>query len=164
MERDRFDGLSPVHMSYRNEEGRIEGYWRLLPTSGPYMLQDVFPSLLRGETAPNHPSVWEISRFAVVPEGKDGRDQASLCTITFKMLQAGVSFAMESGIRHYVFVTSVAVERLLRRAGLTLHRFGDSKAQQIGKVLSVACWIDINEETYRAVYKVPKTAVGMEAA
>lgn len=162
MERDTYDDLNPVHMFCRNPRGRVEACWRLLPTTGPYMLEEVFPQLLRGEAAPKDSGIWEISRFAVVPETDAGREQANMCQLTFEMLQAGVDFALENGIRHYVFVTSVAVERLLRRAGLHLHRFGDGKAQMVGKVLSVACWIDIDEMTCRAVYRTK--AAGMEAA
>ncbi len=164
MEYDRFDELEPVHMFSRNANGRIEACWRLLPTTGPYMLEAVFPQLLRGEAAPKAPSIWEISRFAVVPEENSGREQASICSLTFDMLRAGVDFALENGITHYVFVTSVAVERLLKRAGLGIHRFGDGKAQQVGKVLSVACWIDIDAETCRAVYRSAKSAASVAAA
>ncbi len=41
------------------------GSWRLLPTTGPYMLRDVFPQLLHGVAAPAAADTWEISRFAV---------------------------------------------------------------------------------------------------
>lgn len=164
MERDRYDELGPVHMFSRNRRGRIEACWRLLPTSGPYMLEEVFPQLLRGEAPPKDAKIWEISRFAVVPETDTSREQANLCRLTFEMLRAGVEFALKNGIDHYVFVTSVAVERLLRRAGLNLHRFGDGQAQRVGKVLSVACWIDIDDATCKAVNLAPRTAAGREAA
>src|SRR5690348_10357820 len=63
-ERDVFDDLDPVYIVCE-KDGDVLGSWRLLPTTGPYMLQDVFPELLHGQPAPNAPHVWEISRFAV---------------------------------------------------------------------------------------------------
>src|ERR1700716_3981750 len=62
-ERDMFDDLDPVYIVC--EEGNdVLGSWRLLPTTKPYMLKDVFPELLYGMPAPEAPDVWEISRFA----------------------------------------------------------------------------------------------------
>jgi acyl homoserine lactone synthase len=164
LERDAFDELEPVYFVAKNSGQEIEGSWRLLPTTGPYMLKDTFPQLLQGEPAPQESSVWEISRFAVTPKFGDKRAQAVLGSITFAMFQSGVAFAESHGIRRYVFVTSVAVERLLRRAGLPLRRFGDGKSQMVGKVESVACWIPINQQTRRAVNGSRISTSPLEAA
>src|SRR3546814_9667634 len=58
-ERDAFDEASPIYLLAYNSEGRLAGSWRFLPTTGPYMLRDVFPALLHGEAAPEHPQIWE---------------------------------------------------------------------------------------------------------
>ncbi|BCR03757.1 acyl-homoserine-lactone synthase [Desulfuromonas versatilis] len=150
-ERDGFDDLDPVYMLTGGQKGAVEGCWRLLPTTGDYMLEKIFPQLARGAEIPKDESIWEISRFAVLPSGSASRQQANLCSLTFDLLRAGVDFADRNGIRHYVFVTSVAVERLLKRVGLPLRRFGDGQAVRVGKVLSVACWIDIDDHTRQAV-------------
>ena len=144
MEIDVFDALNPVYVVARNEEARVEGCWRILPTTGPYMLKDTFPQLLRGESAPEETEIWELSRFAV--ESTDAGDlaQGNLSLVTFEMMRSIVDFAYRWGIRQYVTVTSVAVERLMKRAGIPLRRFGDCKAERVGKVLSVACWIDVD--------------------
>ncbi len=152
LEQDRFDDLGPVYMVAGGHRREVEGCWRLLPTAGPYMLEETFPQLLRGRPAPKRSDIWEISRFAVLPGEGSSRKQAHLCALTFDLLRAGLEFAESRGIRHYVFVTTVAVERLMKRAGLPLRRFGDGRAQKVGKVLSVACWIDIDEETRRAIH------------
>lgn len=152
MERDDYDDLNPIYMVSRNSRKEVEGSWRLLPTTGPYMLKDTFPQLLRGEKAPENPAVWEISRFAVSPAANSDRVQAKLNKVTFAMIKGALEFAEENGIRHYVFATSVALERLFKVLGLPVYRFGDRKAQRIGKVLSVACWVDINDQFRRVVY------------
>jgi acyl homoserine lactone synthase len=81
------------------------------------------------------------------------------------MIRSLLPFAEEHGIRHYVFVTSVALERLVTRIGLPLRRFGDGQAQRVGKVLSVACWLDVNEQFRQAVGSGKgAVAAGEEAA
>lgn len=49
-EKDWFDRLEPTYIVARHPEDarRATGSWRLLPTTGPYMLKDVFPELLHG--------------------------------------------------------------------------------------------------------------------
>jgi acyl homoserine lactone synthase len=165
LEIDRYDELEPVYMVSQNDHQEIMGSWRLLPTMGPYMLKDTFPQLLCGAPAPQDPHIWEVSRFATVTSSPRGRVQANLGQVTFDMIRSLLPFAEEHGIRHYVFVTSVALERLVTRIGLPLRRFGDGQAQRVGKVLSVACWLDVNEQFRQAVGsgKVAVTA-GEEAA
>ncbi len=163
-ERDHFDDLAPVYLLARNFRQEIEGSWRLLPTVGPYMLKDTFPQLLRGEAPPEDASIWEISRFAVLNDRDRSRSQANLSAVTFAMFRAGVEFAERHGIRYYVFVTSVAVERLLRIAGIPIKRFGDGRSEMVGHVRSVACWIPINAETRRAVFRPSASPAGQQEA
>ncbi|HYH99608.1 acyl-homoserine-lactone synthase [Hyalangium sp.] len=78
-ERDRFDALETHYIIlHAPRQPMALGCWRLLPTTGPYMLRDVFPQLLHGEAAPCSPQIWEISRFATYPMNWNARrDQAS---------------------------------------------------------------------------------------
>lgn len=152
LEFDGFDQLDPVYMIATDPQDVVEGCWRLLPTTGPYMLSDTFPQLLRGEPVPRDERIWELSRFAVDAGAAAGKLQAPLNTVTMEMVRTLYDFAIAHDITHFVTVTSVALERLLKRTGLPMHRFGDGKAQKVGKVLTVACWVDINEQFANVVY------------
>ena len=149
---DGVDELTPVYMVARNRVGAVAGCWRLLPTTGPYMLRNTFPELLQDEPAPAADDIWELSRFAAESPDDGDLAQASVSPVTFVMFQAMVDYALNNGIRQYVTVTSVALERLLRRMGMPVSRFGDGKARRIGKVLTVACRIEINAQMLRVVY------------
>lgn len=151
-ERDMYDALRPFYMLARNKSNEVHGCWRLLPTTGPYMLKDTFPQLLAEHNAPQDPSIWEISRFAVTASGHDERVQVMMNTVTFSMIRSAYDFAHSLGIQRYIAVTSVALERLLKRIGLPVSRFANLPAQRIGKVLTVACWIDINDQFRDVVY------------
>ena len=45
-ERDRFDDLNPLYICVASEEGKLLASLRLLPTTGPHMLSDVFPEVM----------------------------------------------------------------------------------------------------------------------
>ena len=151
MEIDVFDALNPVYVVAKDEASRVEGCWRMLPTTGPYMLKDTFPQLLRGENAPEEAQIWELSRFAAESTETGDLAQGNLGLVTLEMIRSIVDFAQRWGITHFVTVTSVAVERLMKRAGIPMRRFGDSRAERVGKVLSVACWVNV-ESLRLAVY------------
>lgn len=143
-ERDRYDDLHPVHVMVR-DAGHVLGCARLLPTTGPYMLKDTFPQLLVGVPAPVSASIWEISRFAVVKQARIG--------LHFTMLPAALirqiaRFALLNHIHEYVFVTTVAFERLAVRLGVHLERLGPPL--QMGIEKSVALRVFMDEQTIRA--------------
>ena len=85
-ERDVYDLLRPVYLLATDESGRVEGTWRLLPTTGPYMLRDTFAELLAGEAAPARADVWELSRFALAPAHPGDRRQARLAEVVGRSL------------------------------------------------------------------------------
>ena len=146
MEHDFFDVLNPVYVLVKGDGAEIQGCSRLLPTTGPYMLKDVFPQLLHGRPAPEHPNIWELSRFAV---SKSNTGQATssfgLRETSIQIIQSVVHFAYQNSIRYYVFVTTVAIERLLHKLGLDVCRFGPPL--HIGDTMAVACWFDVNSHT-----------------
>lgn len=146
LEVDRFDSLDPDYFMIEEEDGSVFATARLLPTTGPYMLGEVFPQLLAGETLPRSPEILEVSRLAIDPSVGGGKgSQASMSLATLKILREGELFGLKNGITHFVFVTSVAVERMLKRLGLNMWRMGDGSSQIIGKVRSVACWKTCSE-------------------
>lgn len=49
VERDQFDLPDTVHVIVRDKRHGIVGCARLLPTSGPYLLGEVFPQLMNGQ-------------------------------------------------------------------------------------------------------------------
>lgn len=141
-ERDAFDDCFPIYLLAYDETGRLAGSWRFLPTTGPYMLRDVFPQLLRGARPPYHPLVWEGSRFAVESCGgrKGGRGRVSselLCGVT--------ETCIAYGIRELITVYDARMERLLPRLGCPPK--WQSPPCRIGSDLAFTGRFDMNHET-----------------
>jgi acyl homoserine lactone synthase len=146
MEIDGYDALEPLYMLMREPGGPLRGCWRLLPTEGPYMLKDSFAQLLEGREAPRDPRMWELSRFALET---DGRACFGFAQVTMESIEAVIRFAHENGITRYVTVTTTAIERLLRRAGVVTTRLG--QPMQIGVEKAVALFVEI-EPTCAALF------------
>jgi acyl homoserine lactone synthase len=147
MEIDGYDALEPHYMVISDADSGVRGCWRLLPTEGPYMLKDTFPQLLHGQAAPEAQDIWELSRFAIETEGPQGFGFAGLALDAMREI---VSFGDRMGITHYVTVTTTAIERLLRKTGIAITRYGPPI--RIGVENAVALDIDIGAQTHRALF------------
>ena len=148
MEIDGYDALEPLYMMIREPGGgALRGCWRILPTEGPYMLKDSFAELLHGQQAPAHARIWELSRFAIET---DGNPRFGFSEITMESIGEVISYGYHAGIDQYVTVTTTAIERLLRRAGVVTRRFGSPLT--IGVEKAVALYVDIGA-TYDAMFE-----------
>jgi acyl homoserine lactone synthase len=148
MEIDGYDALEPMYMMIREPGGgALRGCWRLLPTEGPYMLKDSFAQLLHGVQAPSDARIWELSRFAIETEGAGN---FGFSDITMESIAEIISHGHHAGLDQYVTVTTTAIERLLRRAGVVTMRFGDPV--QIGIEKAVALYIDV-AATHAAMFE-----------
>lgn len=150
-ERDEYDYFDPVYVICHHDR-RVTGCARLLPTTGRYMLNEVFAPLLRGEEAPVRPRVWELSRFAIAPSAGNDRRQAGHSLTSFLLMQHAFAYAVRHGITSYVAVTSLSFERILRRVGVPMRRFGDGLAQRFGRDLAIALRIRLDNICRQAVH------------
>ena len=153
MEIDGYDAIEPYYMMIRSETGSVCGCWRMLPTEGPYMLKDTFPQLLYGQPAPETRNVWELSRFAIETEAPHGFGFAEMALDAMREI---VIFGDRMGITNYATVTTTAIERMLRRTGIAITRYGPP--MRIGVENAVAIDIDIGAvRTSRHVEPRPLT-------
>lgn len=159
MEIDDYDALAPYYMLVRDEAGDVCGCWRMLPTEGPYMLRDTFPQLLYGASAPREAAVWELSRFAILSEPQHAYGFAQR---VLEAMREVVRFADRMGIASYVTVTTPAVERLLRAAGVLTRRFGPP--MRVGVAQAVALTIDLDARLRRALFGPAREPVGAQGA
>lgn len=152
MEIDSFDDLDPVYLMAFDQSERLVGTWRMLPTTGPYMLKDVFPVLLDDVPPPCHPQTWEGSRFAVDCEymGKDSL--AALSRVTSEIFCAVVEFCIAHKCDEVVTVYDARIGRLLPRLGC--HPTWQSRKMRIGKTVTMAGRFDANSEVLRRMRKI----------
>lgn len=156
LERDPYDLMAPVYGLCLGPEGRLDGCWRLLPSSGPTLFKDVpvFRPLIDG-AVPDATTVWEATRFAIrLPEG-EGRGQeggqglGQVHAVTGLLLEAMLEVGLDHGITRIVAICELPFERLLRRCGLETHRLGQPMA--IGNAPAVAGYFDASEDNLARV-------------
>ena len=95
---DQFDDEHAVHFLC-HIDGELVGYSRMLPTTGPHLLRDVYPHLCE-EERPEGSDVWEWTRYCV---RKDHRGRGrKLGPVANALLTAIVAWGIEGGLRSMV--------------------------------------------------------------
>jgi len=124
LEVDQFDRDDTLYVVAQDEDGRVNGTARLLPTTQPYLLAEVFPELLGGLPAPHSPDIWELSRFAAVDFNEKNCTALSQFSspTAVGLLKATQRAAAQRGARQLITVSPLGVERLLRKAGFRAYR------------------------------------------
>ena len=141
MESDQFDRPDTVYVVAQDDQGHVSGCARLLPTTRPYLLGEVFPQLLNGLAPPCSPDVWELSRFAAV----DLNDRAKMpgqipSSVARKLLGESIACAVSHGAKRLITVSPIGVERLLSRSEFHAHRAGPPMIIDGHPIF--ACWIE----------------------
>ena len=100
---DKFDDwkVNPLYLISVDDDGEYRGSLRLLPTTGPNMLADVFPQLL-DDSPPESATIWESSRITSADD-------------TFAELVVAIGeVAQQAGVTQVVTVVDERIKRLLR--------------------------------------------------
>ncbi len=150
-ERDRFDALDPAHIVTFDAQGDVVGCMRMLQTTGPHMLADVFHSILDGEPPLRSAKLWEATRFCVDTEKLDtGRGPNSISSVTSEIMIGAVEFAIEAGIEDAVAVIDPVMNRVLKRSGNGPYDYvGTPKL--MGKVVAMAGLLDCTPERLEGI-------------
>jgi acyl homoserine lactone synthase len=142
LEIDEYDALHPIYLLYCNTAGAVEGCARMLPTTGPNMLRNSFPSLLGATALPESPRIWEASRLCVHVEPHQDRTRSGSSMATLELFAALIEFGLARGLSDIVAVTDQRMERILRRVGVPWRRI--HKPQPIGNAMAVAGFTEVS--------------------
>jgi N-acyl-L-homoserine lactone synthetase len=145
MERDLFDDLDPAHVVSVDDDGNVVGCMRLLQTTGPHMLADVFACLLDGEPPIRSARVWEATRFCV-DTNLPGRGIArnSISYVTSEVMIGAFEFGRDAGISDAVAVIDPVMDRVMKRSGNAPYGYLGSP-HPMGKVTALAALMDCSD-------------------
>jgi N-acyl-L-homoserine lactone synthetase len=157
-DQDQFDLPQAIHLVAEADDEHILGYARLLPTTGDYLLGNLFPELLGGALPPSDPTLWELSRYAASDTRGLSKADAEVAVGKHVLLTA-IQVAAQAGACGLMFCTTVAIERLAMRWGVSIRRLGPP-VRNNGQLL-VAALIEFTEQTFTAL--APQLAPETEA-
>ncbi|PSM15889.1 MULTISPECIES: acyl-homoserine-lactone synthase [unclassified Nitratireductor] len=145
---DRFDAEDPLYLlSLDDRTGALLGAVRLLPTTGPNMLRDVFPVLVPGG-APASPLIWESSRFAVNPAAFNTCERAEANHVvnrtTIELLCGIVEACQRAGVEHVVSVFDARMARIFRTIDCVFEVIGTPT--RIGRTMTYAGVFDMSDD------------------
>ncbi|MEM0906717.1 MAG: acyl-homoserine-lactone synthase [Pseudomonadota bacterium] len=128
-EADEYDGYNPVYVMHTDPLGiHLFACGRLMPTSGPTLLADVF-----GETIPDvdfaSPFVWEITRLCIDDEliRKHGRDSERMAILR-SLHVAALEFGLSAGVDAFLANFDDLRLRMWRRMKVHFDVLGTSEA------------------------------------
>ena len=136
--RDAFDDLDPAYVVGLDGGGRVVSAARLLQTTGPHMLADVFDAILGGAPAPRSARLWESTRFCVdTARLHRGSGEGGVSRATSELMVGTLEYARASGIADIVTVIDPVMDRVLKRSGNAPHGYV-GEAAPMGKVVALA--------------------------
>jgi N-acyl-L-homoserine lactone synthetase len=151
LELDVYDALNPTYLLVMSGASEVVGCVRLLPTTGPTMLSNTFPTLLGGQTAPRNERVLESSRFCVDTKLAAELAENGLNRATFMLFAGMIEGLRAADADSIVTVTDTRMERILRRAGWPLERI--AAPQRIGETMALAGFLRASDEALAAMYR-----------
>jgi acyl homoserine lactone synthase len=155
-ERDGFDDANPLYLISVDPETEL--YWgslRLLPTTGPKMLRDVFPQLLGDGQTIESVTIWESSRICpVAVEGQPERTQKGVNLALGELLAGIGEVGLIAGLTQIVSVFDARIFRVLKAAGCNPEIVG--MPQRIGGIMCYAGMFDISEDLLGRSPRIPR--------
>ncbi len=107
-ERDQFDRPDTIYLLAIDEEDDILAGLRLLPTTGPHLLADLFPHLVMSGDIPRGEDILELTRFYVAPFGASRQVRDWLVGV---LCTGMLEYCLDHGVRR---ITSVIDTFLLK--------------------------------------------------
>lgn len=156
---DSYDLLRPLYVLSMDDAGkRVLGSLRLLPSTGPNMLADIFFELLPEGKPIRSATIWESSRYCVDTEAASALGEKGLSYTTAELLIALCEIGINVGLTFIVTVIDMRMERILRRLNCMGDRIGEPR--KYGSVTALAgLW-----ETELEMLEELRTASGIHSS
>lgn len=95
---DQFDTIDATYLLGIDDIGHVTGGLRLVPTTGPHLIRDVFPHAVQWGRIPSGKTIFELTRCFVVPEAAP--DRASRRCAAGEYYCAMFEYGLAIGLTH----------------------------------------------------------------
>ncbi|OWV98878.1 acyl-homoserine-lactone synthase [Rhizobium sp. R693] len=127
-ERDRYDDLHPAYLLWCDEDrSQLYGSVRLMPTTGPTLLYDVFRETFPDACDLIAPGLWEGTRMCIDEDAidrdfPDMRPDRAFCLLLLALCEAALANGINTMISNY----EPHMRRVYQKAGAELDELGRS--------------------------------------
>lgn len=128
LERDLYDDLHPAYLLWCDDEReQLYGSVRLMPTTGPTLLYDVFRETFPDACDLIAPGIWEGTRMCIDEDAIGGdfpvmRSDRAFCLLLLALCEAALANGISTMISNY----EPHMRRVYRQAGAELDELGRS--------------------------------------
>jgi len=138
-ERDRYDDEAPVYILYLDDRTQqIKGSLRLLPTTGPTLLADIFSDTLPAGVHLSAPTIWECTRLCLDDRILAGESRHQML-IDFTTFIVGLGeVAVRAGIETILGNFDCSMLRLYRQIGCEIELLGST--QRYGETIHLGAF------------------------
>ncbi len=125
-ERDRYDDLHPAYLLWCDEDrSHLYGSVRLMPTTGPTLLYDVFRETFPDACDLIAPGIWEGTRMCIDEDAinrdfPDMRPDRAFCLLLLALCEAALANGIHTMISNY----EPHMRRVYQKAGAELDELG----------------------------------------
>lgn len=141
---DRYDGLNPLYLISVDADGHVRGSLRLMPTTGPTLLGEVFAHEFDEPVDIRSATIWEGTRFCVHPH-RNGSVLTStgVNLVTSELFMAMCEVGLAAGLTQIIGVYDPRLIRIYRRIGWSPEQLAMSTRYRTSPIY-VGLW-DISE-------------------
>jgi N-acyl-L-homoserine lactone synthetase len=135
-ERDEYDDLDPVYIVSLDERTReVRGSVRLMPTTGPHLMKDVFGPWFEEPIILESATIWEVTRFCVdTPWLRGHYTPRGLNLVTSELIVALSEVASNIGLTQLTALCHHGMVKALKRAKCPHEIIGISDVPSTGRV------------------------------
>jgi len=129
LEKDSYDELDPVYLILTGiDQGQHHASLRLMPTTGPTLLHDVFRDTMPSAGDLSAPEIWECTRFCIDPGAEASKGVGWGVNASSLLLLAMCELGLKNGIEMIVANFDPVMKRIYKKAGLEVDILGVSRA------------------------------------
>ena len=154
LEKDQFDTDDTIYLLSLDSQGNVQGAKRIMPTTKPHLMSEVFPHLVAGEI-PRGEHIWESSRSCVHPACRD-------TGIIGELFLAMVEIGLLMGIERITFISSMKFYPTILHAGWGIVPLGFPEIDKTGHE-NIAAYLTVNPvslHNMRRNYRVERSVLG----
>ena len=144
IERDQFDTADATYLLAIEQE-RVVGGLRVLPTTKPHLLSEVFPQLAEVKGLPRAPDIVECTRLFAVKERRNGWNHGALVG---QIVCGNLEYCLGAGISAFTFMFEAWYLPRLHELGWKIDPLGLPALIENG--WWIAAIVSVDEETLAA--------------